>query len=208
MKIEDIEIPILRKSLEVDLNSKFVFKPYLLFSIPVILFILFGIDKIPYEWYNITLGGMGIIYLIATKYVSPFKKKQLSLISKEIIGKIEIKDEKLKICTDSMMIELEKGSTDKLQFYYDSTFNTYNGPRLITKEKHYGTDNMIKLSNKVQFQIFIEDNSEKEKFYKISKWAQENLINAEEFTKKQRTYFGKQLKYEEIQEMKTISNNK
>ena len=204
-----IEFDILKSNYGKKLNtSKFKYGKVAMIVIPILAVLLTDIYTL-----NINLMIVGIIYLglsyLLSKLLQKSNEEIIQEFNTQIIGKIKLEDDKIEILLNEN--ESQPNARNINEIKINSYFGEVTGYGRY-QELHYGTDTTIKLkvNEKIKIlNVFIRDEEDRAKFKSISTWCLKMNKNYKEYTKNERTYNGKKLNFEEIQELKkTISNNK
>lgn len=154
--------------------------------------------------YLLYLAILLLVAFLLAFLVENKESDKIKYITSNQIGTLVFSAEGIEVKTNSVSKLIDEKSKIGIQFNLNSYFGEiieYSRYSQI----HYGTNNTIEWNDETgshKFHVFIESIEDYELFQSISDWCFNNKLNTKEFTKGKRTYYGKQLKYAEIQALK------
>jgi len=179
---------------------------YALVVYPLLLMIfIFGSDflfpsiKIGYKMIALTLIGFAL-----SQFLKKPEGRLLQEINEKVVGSLNFDEEQLIVETNDSKIQISASGNRELFIYFNSVFGEISRSGQ-SSQFHYGTDNYIELVDsgvKKKIYIWLEHEEDRETLQSISTWGIKSKLDVKEFTKGERTYFGKKMNYKEIQEMK------
>lgn len=205
------EFDILKSDFGKKINSsKVKYGKVALIGIPILAIILTDV-----YFSNFNLIFIAVIYFGISFLLSKFLQKSNNQIIEEIleqkIGQLELNDGTIKLSINDKNNQSHKIGFSSIN---EMDIKTYFGE--VTgygryQELHYGTDTTININRDSiteKFYVFIRNKEEREIISLISNLCILKNLEYKEYTNGERTYNGKKLNYQEIQNLKkTIINN-
>ncbi|HMR88253.1 MAG TPA: hypothetical protein PKD51_08870 [Saprospiraceae bacterium] len=180
----------------------------------ILLFLLFTIIlTILLTLFNFEPAFIAVIiafFLITTTIIkmTANTKTELEIINENLDGKLIITQNPFQISTNTGENIVDENFKGFVTLKYEGFYHEVQGNSKYPNV-YFGTNNKITFhdaGNEKTFYIYLYGSGDKKKFDKIANILNSNNIDTKEYTKGVRTYYGQELSYTEIQELKKNRN--
>ena len=202
----NLEFDILKKPLEAELTHEDRTKPrFLFFGIIIVVIFLLPISN--NDNFFFLKIFVSIILLIILLKKNTNRRSELDIIKENLVDKLIVQAEPFKIVNSLGENIIGNDFEGNIIIKYEGYFKEIEG-NTRNPNVYYGTQNQIIINNsgsKKRYFIYIKGSEGRRNFFKLVELLFSNNIEFKEFSRGERTYFGKKLNYKEIQKLKKIN---